>query len=213
MDSSWVRKRFDAVGLTQSPPGPHLAELQEKYGITGGTVLLCIDVSNSMAGKRLRLAKIGGEQFLREAVAARYECGLVLWNFGVHRYVRPEASGRSALAALYKAQSVGGTNLLPCLKLAKKVLGPLSGDRVLCIFGDGDVGHPLQARALARELCAIGVRIIVRGLGSRAADALATLACPGQHDDGQLIENEDAIGSGIASMATGLTARTNRNPG
>lgn len=213
MESSWVRRRFDAVGLTQSPPGPHLAALQEKHGVDGGTVLLCIDVSGSMAGKRLRLAIAGGEQFLREAIAAQYSSGLVLWNTGVHKYVRPDPAGARALSTLGRAHSWGGTDLVPCLKLAKKVLGPLDGDRVLCIFSDGGFGHRGRCRQLARELCAMGVRIVVRGLG--AGRALADLACPGCPDNQQVITNADAIGMGIASMAANLTRgmTTRRSPG
>lgn len=202
---SWLRQRFDAVGLTQSPPGPHLGKLQEKHGLVGGTVLLCIDVSGSMAGKRLRQAKIGGEQFLHEAVAARYETGLVLWHGSVHKYVRPEPSGASALAALRSAYSLGGTNVIPCLKLAKRVFADLTGDRVLCLFSDGEFGNRAHARKLARELCLMGVRIIVRGLGRHAANALGDLACPGRPDAHQEIRHEDGIGKGIASMAAGLT--------
>ncbi len=206
---SWVRGRFDAVGITQCPPGPHLAALAEKHGVAGGTVLLCIDVSGSMSGRRLHLAKEGGEQFLHEASAARYETGVVLWDHGVRKYVRPNASATAALYAVRNARIGGGTDLVPCLKLAKKVLGPLDGDRVLCLFSDGEFGNRGQCRRLARELCAMGVRIIVRGLGDGAA--LADLACPGQPDTRQVIEHEDAIGTGIASMAANLTGGMTRN--
>lgn len=212
MESSWFRQRFDAVGLTQSPPGPHLRRLQEKHGLAGGTVLLCIDVSGSMAGRRLELAKQGGEQFLHEAVTARYEAGLVLWHGGVHRYVKPEPSGASALAALRRAHSLGGTNVIPCLRLAKRLFAPMGGDRVLCLFSDGEFGHRAQARQLARELCEMGVRIIVRGLGTHAADALDELACPGRPDTHQVIRHEEAIGTGIASMAANLTTGSTRKP-
>lgn len=152
----------------------------------------------------------GGERFLGEAIAARYECGLVLWHMRVHKYVRPESSGAAARAALRRAHSMGGTDLVPCLKLAKRVFGRLDGDRVLCIFSDGEFGNHRQCRALARELCAMGVRIIVRGLGSGPAGALAELACPGRPDDQQVIVHEDAIGTGIALMAANLTGLTVR---
>ncbi|ANZ41307.1 hypothetical protein BBK82_40440 [Lentzea guizhouensis] len=85
--STWVRKNFDGIGVTQSPPGPHLAALQSRYG---GTVLLCIDVSGSMSGKRLRQAVDGGVAFLDEAANAHYRCGLVLWSDRVDRYLGPD---------------------------------------------------------------------------------------------------------------------------
>lgn len=201
--SDWVRKRFAGAGLTQSPPGPYFAVLRAKYR---GAVLLCIDVSGSMSGMPLRQAIEGGTQFLAEAFGAQYDCGLILWHHGVEAYV-PLGTSRSELAdRLEAARSTGGNNLMPTLQIAKQDLAPLTGDRVLCVFGDGDIGDPATAVPAARELCALGVRIVVRGLGSGATEALSALVCPGQRDDEQLIEDVQAISTGIASMAKGLTA-------
>jgi hypothetical protein len=202
--SSWIRRQFDSIGLTQSPPGPHLAALQARFG---GTVLLCIDVSYSMGGEPLLQAIRGGQQFIDEAVAAYYRCGLVLWNHEVAEFVAPGEPEATVRAALGNAFSTGGTQIVPTLTLGKQVLGPLTGDRVMCIFSDSDIGDLDEAIVLARELCALGVRIVVRGLGRGATDALSVLTCPGERDDKRLIEHVDAIGPGIASMATGLTIR------
>jgi Mg-chelatase subunit ChlD len=205
--SSWLRKQFDGVGLTQSPPGPYFAALQAKYG---GTVLLCIDVSHSMNGEPLSQAIAGGERFLTEAVGAHYKCGLVLWHHRIARYIPPDAPHDEVLDGLRSPVRPGGTNLVPALDLGKKVLGPRSGDRVMCVFGDGDLGDRHSALGLAQELCAMGIRIVVRGLGPGAMEALSELACSGQRDDEQLIEDVSDIGTGIASMATSLTARRRR---
>ncbi|KDN22108.1 vWA domain-containing protein [Amycolatopsis rifamycinica] len=208
--SEWVRKRFEGAGLTQSPPGPHFAALRAKYR---STVLLCLDVSGSMAGPRLTEAIAGGEQFLAEAFAARYDCGLVLWNHEIAEYVPPGASQAALTDRLGEAFSHGGTNLVPTLEVAGRDLAPLPGDRVLCVFGDGDVGDPARAKELARGLCASGVRIIVRGLGPGATSALSALACPGQRDERRLIADEKSIRTGIASMATGLSRAARRGTG
>lgn len=202
--SSWVRSNFDGVGLTQSPPGKYLEVLQRQYG---GTVLLCIDVSGSMCGEPLRQAIKGGEQFLREAVDAYYRCGLVLWNHEVERYVPPDTRSSKVLGVLRNAESKGGNDFVPTLLIAKELFQSLPGDRVLCVFGDGDIGNQPTVVPLARELCAMGVRIIVRGLGAGAAEQLGRLLCPGAPvENSQVIEDVNAIGSGIASMAAGLTA-------
>jgi von Willebrand factor type A domain len=202
--SSWVRSNFDGIGLTQSPPGKYLEVLQRQHG---GTVLLCIDVSGSMSGEPLRQAIRGGEQFLREAVNAYYKCGLVLWNHRVERYVAPDTRHSKVVGVLRNAVSTGGNDLVPTLLIAKKLFQPLRGDRVLCVFGDGDIGNRGTVVPLARELCAMGVRIVVRGLGAGATAKLAKLLCPGAPaEDSQVIENVNSIGSGIASMAVGLTA-------
>lgn len=202
--SSWVRSNFDGIGLTQSPPGKYLKVLQQQYG---GTVLLCIDVSGSMSGERLYQAIKGGEQFLHEAADAHYTCGLVLWNHGVERYVAPDARNSEVLGVLRNAVSTGYNDLVPTLLVAKELFQPMRGDRVLCVFGDGDIGSQPTVVPLARELCAMGVRIVVRGLGPGATAALERLLCPGAIEtDSQVIEDVKSIGSGIASMAAGLTA-------
>lgn len=207
--SSWVRSNFDGIGLTQSPPGKYLEVLQRQYG---GTVLLCIDVSNSMEGKPLRQAIKGGEQFVREAVEAYYQCGLVLWNHTVDKYVTPGTQHSKVLSTLRHATSSGlGTDLVPTLLVAKKLFTGMPGDRVLCVFGDGDIGNRRIAVRLSRELCAMGVRIIVRGLGAGATAKLEKLLCPGAPAaDSQVIRDVNAIESGIASMATGFTAMRRR---
>jgi hypothetical protein len=202
--SDWVRKRFDGVGLTQSPPGPYFAVLQAKYR---GTILLCIDISGSMRGERLKQAVEGGTQFLAEAFNAHYDCGLVLWHHGIETYVPSGAPQAELTARLREATSTGGNQLLPTLEVAKRDLAPLTGDRVLCVFGDGDVGNRPNAIAAARELCALGVRIVVRGLGKGATESLSALVCPGERGESQLIEDVASISTGIASMAKGLSAR------
>ncbi|TVT59466.1 VWA domain-containing protein, partial [Amycolatopsis rhizosphaerae] len=188
--TSWLRRNFDGIGLTQSPPGPHLAALQERYG---GTVLLCIDVSGSMQGKPLKKALQGGEEFLSQAWENHYRCGIVLWHSSIERYVPPDAPRNEVLDGLRGRIGSGGTNVVPALEVAKKLFGGMRGDRVVCLFGDGDLGDRRRARALARELCAMGVRIVVRGLGRGAAEALGELACPGTQDGERLITDERGI--------------------
>lgn len=202
--TSWLRGNFDGIGLTQSPPGPYLAALRERYG---GTVLLCIDVSGSMRGKPLEKALRGGEEFLAQAWENYYRCGIVLWHSSIERYVPPDAPRPQVLGGLRGPIGSGGTNVVPALELAKRLFTGLGGDRVLCVFGDGDLGDRRRARRLAHELCAIGVRIVVRGLGRGAAEALGELACPGTRDAERLITDERGITPGIASMAKGLTRR------
>jgi Mg-chelatase subunit ChlD len=202
--SSWTRGRFDGVGLTQSPPGPHLAALQARYG---GTALLCIDVSGSMTGEPLHQAIAGADKFLTEAEKAHYRCGLVLWSNAVIRYVPPNTPLRKVRAILEAASAAGGTKLSPALRLGVEELSPLTGDRVLCVFSDGGISDRQEAAELARRLCATGVRIIVRGLGHNAATVLAELTCPEDEDTERLINKVTDIGSGIASMARGLSTR------
>src|ERR1035438_294547 len=110
--ASWIRRSFTAPGMTQIPPGPHLGALQDRFG---GTVMLCIDVSGSMAGTPLIEAVRGARQFVAEAIAAHYKIGVILWDTGVAALAQPTPDGQAATAVLDGAHICGGTNLLPAL--------------------------------------------------------------------------------------------------
>jgi Mg-chelatase subunit ChlD len=173
-------------------------------------VLLCIDISNSMSivekgGERIRLAVAGARRFVAEAIEANYQVGLILWNHGVHRNVALSRDSRQLLKTLDRARSCGGTNITPALRLGIEQLGGLTGDRVLAVFGDGDLGPVKAALAAARDAKARGIRIVVRGLGPHAATELSRIATDA--DDDPLIPSSDAIEAGLASMARHLTIR------
>lgn len=201
--STWIRRNFDGIGLTQSPPGPHLAALRKRYR---GTVMLCIDVSWSMEGEPLREAVSGGVTFLEEAGRAHYDCGLVLWSSRIERSLPPHAPLAEVVDTLRAASLGGGTDVVPALLRCKEVYEQMQGDRVVCIFSDGEIPRIAEAERIARELCAMGVRIVVRGLGPQAATTLGRLTCPGSGDDDrQVIVDVADLRAGIASMAGGLT--------
>lgn len=176
--TDWIRRSYDGVGLTQSPPGTHLAALQEPYI---GKVILCIDVSSSMGAveggrSRLQHAIAGAERFVEEATGSHYRVGLILWNTGVSVSVPASTDPSAVLAGLRGAYASGGTNVTPTLAHGIEQLGALTGDRVLAIFGDGDLGDQNSAVAMARNAAARGIRIIVRGLGEHAAAQLNLIA-------------------------------------
>jgi uncharacterized protein (DUF58 family) len=214
--ATWIRRRYDAVGVTQSPAGRHLAVLQAPYR---GKVLLCIDVSGSMAAldggqtNRLQRAVAGAKRFVTEAVAANYHVGLVLWNHGIVCSVPLAGKPDSVLRALGAATISGGNDLTPTLRLGIRELGHETGDRVMAIFGDGDVGPLPQVVEAARQAAELGIRIIVRGLGERAADQLSTIATDGDGTSA-VISSADGIEGAVAAMAAsvvgGLSRRRDR---
>jgi hypothetical protein len=158
---------------------------------------------------RLQHAVAGAERFVRDAVAARYRVGLILWDHGVHRCVPLSADPAAVLDALRGAVIAGGTDVNPALRRGIDELGGLTGDRVMAIFGDGDIGPVGPAVASSREAAALGIRIIVRGLGEHAADQLRRIAT-GDGADGpavDLVRGAADIEHGIASMARSLTVR------
>ncbi len=203
MVASWVRKTFSGVGVTQYPPGPHLPTVQQHFL---GHVLLCIDVSGSMSGAPLRAAVDGGLEFLTEARQARYECGLVLWDHGVVAHLPTRADDADVRARLRAATTGGGTALTPTLRTVIEELGPLRGDRVVCVFSDGSIADPGPSEQLAAEARALGIRFVVRGLGPGASLGLAAVLTPGAESAEQTVTDIGDLRRGIASMATDLRA-------
>jgi Mg-chelatase subunit ChlD len=201
MTATWVRRDFAAAGVTQSPPGGYLAKLQEPYF---GKVLLCIDVSGSMSG-RLHHAVAGARQFAQDAVAANYLVGLVLWAHGVSRYVPLSRSPEEVERTLRSAAIAGGTDVTPTLELGIRELGGLSGDRVMAIFGDGDIGPVPIAVDAARRAAALGIRIIVRGLGEYATGQLNQIATDA--GEATVVRSAGDIETGIVSMVTSMRRR------
>lgn len=203
MIASWVRKDFGgAVGVTQYPPGPHLRAVQDHFR---GRALLCIDVSWSMEGERLAAAVAGAQDFLTEAAEAHYACGLVLWNSRVVTHLPTNSEPSTVRNALRVARAGGGTTLAPTLRAAIKELGPIGGDRVVCVFSDGAINDAAQAERLAAEARALGIRFVVRALGSGASKSLVNVLRPAQDDAAaRTIASVRDVRRGIASMVADL---------
>ena len=198
--ASWTKQVFASVGVTESPPGPGLSDLQRRFG--GGRVILALDVSGSMAGDRLAQAKVGCQRFIAEAIEARYEVGLTLWHSGIDAHSSISTSPEPALRLLARASAGGGNDIVPTLELAHVELmqGP-PVDMVLAIFGDGDLGNPTAAKRASEPLIADNIRIITCGLGSASAESLAEIATEASADRAA---TADTIADGPASMARAL---------
>ncbi|MGI9004307.1 MAG: vWA domain-containing protein [Pseudonocardia sp.] len=204
MVASWVRRDFAGIGVTQYRPGPHLAAVQEHYR---GRALLCIDVSGSMSGVPLCAAIEGGLDFLTEARQARYACGLVLWDDTVVAHLPTSSPDATVRRRLRAATGGGGTALAPTLRVVIDELGPLSGDRVVCVFSDGAIGDAVLAEQLAMQARALGIRFVVRGLGSGASSGLARALTPGEHETKQTVHDVGDLRRGIASMVADMRQR------
>jgi uncharacterized protein with von Willebrand factor type A (vWA) domain len=200
MPSTWIRRPFSAPGLTQIPPGPHLPQLQGRFG---GTVMLCIDVSGSMSGPPLAEAVRGATQFVAEAITAHYRIGVILWDDGVAAVAEPTSDGLAATQVLDAARIRGGTNLLPGLTQCHKVLDNFTGDRVVALFGDGDLGSD-RDEVLARvaHMKAENIRFVTRGLGQHAAHVFGEIS--DEDPSSATIADVSSLADGIADMATTL---------
>jgi Mg-chelatase subunit ChlD len=201
--ASWVRKNFDSHGLTQHKPGPYLAKIQE---LACGWVILCIDVSGSMSGSRLSEACAGARKFLAEATANNYRVGLVSWDTGIVERYGFDASPEALDGVLRRGlQAGGGTNIVPALDYSHEALRALRGDRVVAVFGDGDLGDRVGAGQRAGAMQAAGIRIVTLGLGTGAASALDEIST--EHREAPRVVEEGGISSGIAGLARALKTK------
>ena len=84
--------------------------------------MLCIDVSGSMDGAPILEAVRGAREFVGEAVAARYQVGVMLWNTDVVALAEPSADGVAATGVLDRCQASGGNYLLRPLEQCHQIL-------------------------------------------------------------------------------------------
>lgn len=201
--ADWIRRSFSSPGLTQVPPGPHLGALQNRFG---GTVMLCIDVSGSMDGAPILEAVRGAQQFVAEAVAAHYSVGVMLWNTQVEAMCEPTADGKAALDLLAPVgHALGGNDLLPPLERCHQLLDRLTGDRVVALFGDGDLTPKEQVLIKVAQMKAENIRFVTRGLGPYAAQEFGEIS--DEDPASAVIDDVADLAEGIADMAASLKAR------
>jgi Mg-chelatase subunit ChlD len=168
--------------------------------------MLCIDVSGSMTGAPLVEAVHGAGQFVTEAIAARYKIGVILWDHDLAAVAEPTSDGLTATAVLDAARIRGGTNLLPGLIRCHQVLDGFTGDRVVALFGDGDLGVQ-RDEVLARvaQMKAENIRFVTRGLGPDAARVFGEIS--DEDPSSATIADVSDLAAGIAEMATTLRQR------
>lgn len=198
--TDWIRKVFTSMGLTQVPAGPHAESL--RYRFQGGYVILCIDVSGSMHGQPLTEAVRGAHRFVDEAVSAGYQVGLVLWNAGVQANTPLLPQADDALRLLDRAVAGGDNELHLVLLHCDQQLRGLKGDRVVAIFGDGDITPRDRVLAKVAEMKADNIRFVTRGLGAYAAAEFALI--DSEETAAVAVESVADLADGIAGMSKQL---------
>jgi uncharacterized protein with von Willebrand factor type A (vWA) domain len=204
--ADWIRRPFSAPGLTQIPTGPYLRVIQDQYG---GTVMLCIDVSGSMHGRPIAEAVRGAQTFVEEAVAAHYRVGVMLWTDRIEALAEPENDGARASRLLSKAKAGGGNNLIGPLEKCDRILGKFTGDRVVALFGDGDLTPKSRVLKKVAEMKADNIRFITRGLGRAAAREFGEISS--EEPSAATVSGVDDLAAGIAGMAKGLKGKKPRS--
>jgi uncharacterized protein (DUF58 family) len=172
-------------------------------GRFGGTVMLCIDVSGSMDGPPILEAVRGARQFVAEAVAARYGVGVMLWNTRVEAVCEPSPDGKAALRLLAPVDRArGGNYLLTPLEHCHQILVRFTGDRVVALFGDGDLTPKPEVLAKVAEMKAENIRFVTRGLGPYAAREFGEIT--DEEPSSATIADVADLADGIADMAASL---------
>jgi Mg-chelatase subunit ChlD len=203
--TTWMKKVFDAEGVTEHPPGPHLTAVSDRFRRSGAIILL-LDVSSSMGGDPLASAVRGCSGFIDDAIAGGYQVGLLLWSHEVVGFEPPTRDGAAARAMLKRARAGGGTYILPSLTLAgDHLLGLDVSDRVIAVFGDGDLGNAFEASQCASALAERGVRILTLGLGAASAEALSVIST--EQGIGPRSTTSAAMATDIRGLASGLAVR------
>jgi len=198
--ASWIRRSFTAPGLTQIPPGPHLRTLHGRFG---GTVMLCIDMSGSMDGAPILEAVRGATQFVAEAVTAHYNVGVMLWNHCVEAVSEPTADGKAALALLAPVNRAWGENdLFTALEHCHQILDRHTGDRVVALFGDGDLTPKARVLVKVAQMKAENIRFVTRGLGPAAAREFGEIS--DEEPSTAAIDDVGELAERIADMSTSL---------
>ena len=202
--AGWIRRSFTAAGLTQIPPGPQLGALQGRFG---GTVMLCIDVSGSMDGAPIIKAVQGAQEFVAEAVAAHYQVGVMLWNTDVVALAEPTADGVAARRVLDPVDhAAGGNNLIGPLQRCHEILDRFTGDRVVALFGDGDLTPKQQVLAKVAQMKSENIRFVTRGLGAMAAREFGEISS--EEASTAEVRGVEDLAAGIAGMAASLKQRS-----
>lgn len=197
---TWIRRQFTAAGLTQIPAGPHLGSLQGRYG---GTVMLCIDVSGSMNGQPIREAVRGAREFVNEAVAAHYNVGVMLWNTQVVALSEPTPDGDAARKLLAPVNGAyGGNDLIGPLHRCHQILDRFTGDRVVALFGDGDLTPKDLVLPKVAQMKSENIRFVTRGLGWMAAQEFGEIS--DEAAASAAVNRVEDLAAGIAGMAASL---------
>jgi uncharacterized protein (DUF58 family) len=200
LSAIWIRRSFESAGLTQIPAGLHLNTLQRRFG--GGTVVLMVDVSGSMYGQPLEEAVRGARAFVREAIEARYEVGIILWHVMVVAACKPTQDSAAALTIVDQAVAGGDNNLIGPLIHCHEMLNEFAGDRVVALFGDGDLTPKQQVLDRVAQMKSENIRFVTRGLGPSAAREFGEIS--DEDAEAARIDRVEDLAERIASMATAL---------
>ena len=140
-----------------------------------------------------------------EALAAHYEVAMLFWHHGVAGNTDLTRDREQLVRFLRGATAGGGNDIVPTLDRSRALLRDRPGDRVVAIFGDGDLGDEAAASRKAHALGTENIRILTLGLGLASAQSLNVIST--ETADEPRVAHADDIASSIAGLASGLRRR------
>ena len=146
------------------------------------TIVLCMDVSGSMAGEKEDMAKEALSEFVEEVAASAHRIGLVSFGGRVDVACNPTRDREEVLRGIRSLRAGGRTPFAGALRAAWKSVEQVASRSAIVIASDGlPTDEPTESiLALGRMVAATGTRIITVAIGEDAdrefLSALAT--CP-----------------------------------
>lgn len=162
------------------------------------TMALVVDVSGSMAGRKLEVAKLAARRFL-EALQEGDRAVLVPFSSSAGSYGPYEINPETRTLLLDRVDALraeGGTNLEAGLQVAALQLGSQSGSRRVVVLSDGQptVGATTQ----------LGLSQVVEGL--HRSGLSATFLGVGDEFDARLLLALSEVGGGMYGSLTNVEA-------
>ena len=170
--------------------------------------MLCIDVSGSMDGKPILEAVRGAKNFVREAVAGPLQSRRHALEHAGNRLQRADGRREGGAEDAGPGEAcLGGNNLIGPLERCHQILDRFKDDpdRVVALFGDGDLTPKGQVLSKVAQMKAENIRFVTRGLGAAAAQEFGTISS--EEPSSAAIGDVGGLADGIATMAASLKPR------
>jgi len=168
------------------------------------TIVLCMDVSGSMAGEKENMAREALSEFVEEATAPTNRIGLVTFGGHVDVVCKPTRDPGRILRRIGDLRAGGKTPFAGALRAAWKAVERVASGSAIVIASDGlPTDEPTDSiLTLGRMVAATGTRIVTVAIGEDADhDFLRALAtCPRdafQSVPSRLVATYKKIASGL----------------
>ena len=170
--------------------------------IEDAIVYLLIDVSGSMHGSNIDLAKKGSREFAYSAIGKGHHVGLISFGSSAD-YICDPTDNKENIADKIKSLEIdGSTDMAAALTMVNECFADIKPDlATIVIVTDGRPDSEMEALEEAEKLKNYGVTIITIGTDDADEDFLQQIASAS--DLANVVENQD-LGNAISGAADDL---------